>query len=142
MSGLLSPDCRDGNHTKCDGVAWDLELDGPSACECDCQCNGKASFTVYPHTKDEGLECIVDGEGTMRTLAEADGLAWNKGLTDAELAAEYWRAEADLATEAVGVYVEEDRDGSCTWSLGGMNVSLRLEALHRFGNLPHHDELP
>ena len=31
---LLSPDCRDGNHGKCDGVAWDLEGDKPSNCNC------------------------------------------------------------------------------------------------------------
>ncbi len=43
---LYSPDCRDENHGKCDGVAWDLELDIPSACECDCQCNGKGALNA------------------------------------------------------------------------------------------------
>lgn len=34
---ILSPDCRDGNHTKCDGIAWDVEADGYAPCECtDC----------------------------------------------------------------------------------------------------------
>lgn len=32
----LSPDCRDGNHQKCDGVAWDLVADLPTACGCKC----------------------------------------------------------------------------------------------------------
>lgn len=31
----LSPDCRDGNHQKCDGVAWDLLRDEPTDCGCD-----------------------------------------------------------------------------------------------------------
>jgi hypothetical protein len=30
----ISPDCRDGNCGKCDGVAWDLEADAPTDCEC------------------------------------------------------------------------------------------------------------
>src|ERR1043166_866359 len=30
----LSPDCRDQNHTKCDGVAWDEEADEPTNCQC------------------------------------------------------------------------------------------------------------
>lgn len=34
MSELLSPDCRDGNHGKCDGVAWDEEKDEPTGCTC------------------------------------------------------------------------------------------------------------
>lgn len=35
----LSPDCRDNNHQKCDGLAWDDELDETTACHCtDCDC--------------------------------------------------------------------------------------------------------
>lgn len=34
MEPLLSPECRDGNHGKCDGVAWDLEADAPADCAC------------------------------------------------------------------------------------------------------------
>jgi hypothetical protein len=30
----LSPDCRDGNHSKCDGVAWDIEADRTTFCLC------------------------------------------------------------------------------------------------------------
>ena len=34
VSGPLSPDCRDGNHHKCDGTAWDIERDEPTGCTC------------------------------------------------------------------------------------------------------------
>jgi len=33
---MLSPDCRDGNHQKCNGDAWDLEADGITDCRCGC----------------------------------------------------------------------------------------------------------
>lgn len=37
----LSPDCRDGNHQKCDTVAWDNEADNYTTCDCDCQHYGR-----------------------------------------------------------------------------------------------------
>jgi hypothetical protein len=38
----LSPDCRDGNHGKCDGLAWDLDLDETVPCECSrCLCGNQ-----------------------------------------------------------------------------------------------------
>lgn len=83
-------------------------------------------LTIYPHTIDGGLDCIIDGEGTMRTLAEADGLAWNKALTDSELAAEYWQSGyADVR------YGREDED-----------LEPIPEIILRFASLPHYDELP
>lgn len=30
---ILSPDCRDGNYTKCTGDAWDEEADCPAPCQ-------------------------------------------------------------------------------------------------------------
>jgi hypothetical protein len=30
---ILSPDCRDGNYTKCPGDAWDETHDGPAVCQ-------------------------------------------------------------------------------------------------------------
>lgn len=36
MDMLLSPDCRDGNHHKCDGTAWSLLLDDRVQCDCGC----------------------------------------------------------------------------------------------------------
>lgn len=32
----LSPDCRDGNHHKCDGQAWDDTEDALVSCGCAC----------------------------------------------------------------------------------------------------------
>ena len=34
MTLIISPDCRDGNHRKCNGDAWDLINDQPWECEC------------------------------------------------------------------------------------------------------------
>jgi hypothetical protein len=34
----VSPDCRDGNHTKCDGQAWDEDRDELAGCRCKCGC--------------------------------------------------------------------------------------------------------
>jgi hypothetical protein len=34
MTPILSPDCRDGNHSKCDSTAWDIEADALTTCEC------------------------------------------------------------------------------------------------------------
>lgn len=36
QSYVLSPDCRDGNHRKCDEKAWDEIEDEPTECGCDC----------------------------------------------------------------------------------------------------------
>lgn len=38
----LSPDCRDGNHHKCNGIAWDDAAD--LAVECNCQYCAIRSF--------------------------------------------------------------------------------------------------
>lgn len=32
----VSPDCRDGNHRKCYGDAWDVEADAATVCGCGC----------------------------------------------------------------------------------------------------------
>ena len=31
---ILSPDCRDGNHTKCTATAWDEAANAPAVCQC------------------------------------------------------------------------------------------------------------
>ncbi|MEG9248035.1 hypothetical protein V6S67_08055 [Arthrobacter sp. Soc17.1.1.1] len=36
MTAILSPDCRDSNHHKCNEAAWDEHLDKPTACACTC----------------------------------------------------------------------------------------------------------
>jgi len=35
---ILSPDCRDGNHHKCDTIAWNEATDDYTSCECG-ECN-------------------------------------------------------------------------------------------------------
>ncbi|WP_269067358.1 hypothetical protein [Brevibacterium sp. CCUG 69071] len=35
-SVLRSPDCRDDNHRKCDGQAWDDDTDALASCGCTC----------------------------------------------------------------------------------------------------------
>lgn len=35
---VVSPDCRDGNHQKCYGDAWNDAADEP--CRCGCACHG------------------------------------------------------------------------------------------------------
>lgn len=36
VSVIVSPDCRDRNHQKCPGDAWDEAHDHPAECECEC----------------------------------------------------------------------------------------------------------
>ena len=37
---LLSPDCRDENHSKCDRLAWNIATDEVDYCQCTCGCDG------------------------------------------------------------------------------------------------------
>lgn len=32
----MNPDCRDGKHASCAGDGWDLDLDQPADCPCEC----------------------------------------------------------------------------------------------------------
>ena len=74
--------------------------------------------TDEPHYAEQG--------GLMRYVA--DNAAYRKHLTDAECAAEYWRAKADLATiEAVLV------------SPAAMNARVRV--WHRFATHRHASEV-
>lgn len=142
MSALLSPDCRDGNHFKCDGVAWDLEVDMARACECDCRCNAKAAFTIYPHSTYCGQDVVIDGDGTLRMLWEIDGLAWNKSLTDSELAAEYYAQDSKCRHEQWIEAVRGDDDYTDSERAGQSRMYEQLTALHRFAAIPHYDEAP
>jgi hypothetical protein len=93
------------------------------------------AFNVYPHTMDGGHDCIIDGEGTIRMLWELDALAWNKALTDAELAAEYHANETD-AWRMVARRPE-------FYDLGlAEKIEQREVVLRRFATLPHYDETP
>lgn len=84
-------------------------------------------LTVYPHVEDGGIDCIEDSEGTLRTPRELNGLADYKRLTDAELAAEYWRDAREFLTRANSAGERLDRIA-------------RWATLHRFATLPHYDE--
>jgi hypothetical protein len=46
---VYSPDCRDGNHQKCDGAAWDLNTDALAPCGCVCH--------AYDESEAERVEC-------------------------------------------------------------------------------------
>jgi hypothetical protein len=145
VSALLSPDCRDGNHFKCDGVAWNLQTDEPGQCECDGNCADPApadAFTVYPHTMDAGHDCIIDGEGTIRMLWELDALAWNKSLTEAELAAEHFAAVAVSAQLDVHAILAGEGPAADAFSNKSELELECAEVFERFASLPHHDELP
>lgn len=48
---VVSPDCRDGNHTKCDGSAIDLTTDTIEFCRCDA----------------EGCICMDDAENDVKS---------------------------------------------------------------------------
>lgn len=40
MTDWISPDCRDGNHRKCNGEAWDEDADDLTDCQCPgCLCH-------------------------------------------------------------------------------------------------------
>lgn len=41
---LLNPECRDGNHHKCDGLGWEEDHDMYAACPCDCHRHGLDQF--------------------------------------------------------------------------------------------------
>lgn len=59
-------------------------------------------------------------------------------LSDAELAAEYWRAQHDFAFIAEGIIWGQ----MCGhWSFGEDDASARTKTLERFATLPHYDEV-
>lgn len=54
-------------------------------------------------------------------------------FTDAELAAEYWRAELDVATDGYSLNEE-----GCDWEIfSDPIIQQRQKTLHRFATLPH-----
>lgn len=48
MSHIVSPDCRDKNHQKCPGDAWDEAHDHATACECGCHAVGGSHEAMSP----------------------------------------------------------------------------------------------
>ncbi|WP_159702435.1 hypothetical protein [Arthrobacter sp. 18067] len=50
----ISPDCRDGNHRKCTGDAWDMELDNVTDCQCqECLCRYAATSEQHAEIADK-----------------------------------------------------------------------------------------
>jgi hypothetical protein len=54
----MSPDCRDGNHQKCDGTAWDDDADEETTCECPHHTPQRISYNprIERGRRDRGAE--------------------------------------------------------------------------------------
>jgi hypothetical protein len=80
MTTWLSPDCRDGNHQKCDRAAWDEDKDDGTECGCDCHSE------VDDHPKDY-LQCWKNVRGaTYKGWPEHEWAGTDEGhnCTDCE----------------------------------------------------------
>lgn len=102
-------------------------------------------LTVYPI-----VDRIPDGPGIVTRIYgtehggiydwQAERMAKEKRLTNAELAAEYESARCDaLLVQATGHYWQSIE---CTWSQDTERVNERERTLIRFETLPHYDEVP
>ena len=71
----LSLDCRDGNHTKCDTVAWDMEKDNYTTCECTkCSHYGKRPAMKYIVIREPGMFlAALGGIPAKMYLIQEDG---------------------------------------------------------------------
>lgn len=98
-------------------------------------------LTAYPRT-DAG-DCTDPEHGYRIHQEDVEVFVYQKRLTNAELAAEYWRAQDDVSCA-------DDPSGSKpgTWPNGydrenGQFLDdARLETLERFATLPSYDEVP
>lgn len=75
MSAIVSPDCRDQNHQKCPGDAWDESHDHATECQCACHANGdypalQAAHAAYKRHLNTGELATLEG-----ALAAAVGAA-------------------------------------------------------------------
>lgn len=100
----------------------------PAECHC-YQAIDKCTGIMALHIP---LECLLHG-------ARATFQAKKKRLTSAELAAEYWRTDADewQADEYGDANLSEE--GS-TWTDRHADTRRRAKTLLRFASLPHYDE--
>lgn len=64
-------------------------------------------------------------------------LARDVRFTDAELAAEYWRAREDQTYIVEGITWEDMTEG---WGIGERVAHAREQAFHRFAAQPHFDQ--
>jgi hypothetical protein len=55
-AGPLAPDCRDGKHQACCGIAWDDATDRPVNCHCECCWHTNRHTEVA--TRDAGKDTI------------------------------------------------------------------------------------
>jgi len=75
------------------------------------------------------MDCIEDSEGTFRIHRELDDFAQDKRFTDAELAAEYWRAKwTGLVHEHKWHSILSDKHRAM------------IATVERFMDLPHYDQ--
>lgn len=66
MSAIVSPDCRDQNHQKCPGDAWDESHDHATECQCACHANGdypalQAAHAAYKRHLNTGELATLEG---------------------------------------------------------------------------------
>lgn len=97
-------------------------------------------LTVFPSEQ----ECSCCGpiftmpDGEVVRAYQADNMARQKRLTDAELAAEYWRSREDFVCIVEGIRWESMCD---EWRLGEGSAIDRKFTLESFATLPHYDEV-
>jgi hypothetical protein len=87
-------------------------------------------LTIYPLDLSFPAGYVLPRDSRV-TFRAANRIARDKRLTDAELAAEYHGQAARVA-------LIED---SSPHNSAGPSAYRKLETLHRFATLPHHDEL-
>jgi hypothetical protein len=95
-------------------------------------------LNVYPLREKVGRNArpgYVVGKCAVST-AEAYRQGQRKRLTPAELAAEYWRSEADWRN----AYRSAPMPGIDQWAANQFDARDRERTLHRFATLPHYDE--
>lgn len=66
MSAIVSPDCRDQNHQKCPGDAWDEAHDHATECQCTCHAIGdypalQAAHAAYKRHLNTGELTTLEG---------------------------------------------------------------------------------
>jgi hypothetical protein len=91
---ILSPDCRDGNYTKCTGDAWDENNDEPAICQNPEHHPGYSPFEVHlahviADAKDKYAKVDRKGPNNMDLMA-AEAVAEDIRLTVQHKLTEIW----------------------------------------------------
>lgn len=87
------------------------------------------------HPSEIRRAAIVFGDTPERIIRRLNQTS-PKRLTDAELAAEVWRAEADWRN----AYRSAPMPQIGNWAHNQFDAQDRIHTLHRFATHPHHDE--